>query len=190
VINLCRYHSELGAKYLVFTAKHHDGFCMWDTKTTPYNVMNSPMKKDVLGELRASADKYGLKFGIYFSWMEFAKRTVTIKFMKNVVKPQLEELRKYKPHLWWMDGDWVATAERLESKSFIETIHKDGAIINSRLGKGSKGGGDYNNFDDRFIPKSKLDEKWESCQTIGLSWGYNAMQTDTEQNSYRIVSDL
>lgn len=177
----CEFIKSCGAKYIVFTAKHHDGFCMWNTKTTDYKVTNSPLKKDVLKELREAAKKYDLKFGIYFSWMEFNKN-ITKKFIKSVVKPQLEELKQYKPDLWWMDGDWSVTHDILESNLFVEDIHKMGAIINSRLGKGSPGG-DYNNFSDRFIPDIKMDKTFECCETIGLSWGYNKMQHGSDYKS-------
>ncbi|WP_293740143.1 alpha-L-fucosidase [Parabacteroides sp. ASD2025] len=58
---------DAGMKYIYFLTKHHDGFCLWDTKTTDLKVTNSPLKKDVLKMLRKSCDKYGIKLGIYFS---------------------------------------------------------------------------------------------------------------------------
>jgi alpha-L-fucosidase len=177
----CKLFKSVGAKYIVFTAKHHDGFCMWNTKTTKHNITNTPLKRDVTKELRESAIKHGLKFGIYYSWMEFNKGA-TDSYIKTIVKPQLLELMTYKPDLWWMDGDWIATADKWQSDKFVEAIHKRGAIINSRLGsssplrgKGTKGG-DYDNFSDRFIPDKKMDKIFESCWTIGLSWGYNKQQ--------------
>ncbi|MEG2688515.1 MAG: alpha-L-fucosidase, partial [Clostridia bacterium] len=60
----CRVLRDSGMKGIIATAKHHDGFCLWDTKTTDYSVKNSPFKKDVLALLRASCDKYGLKLGV------------------------------------------------------------------------------------------------------------------------------
>ncbi len=58
---------EAGMKYIYFLAKHHDGFCLWDTKTTDLKVTNAPLGKDVLAMLRKSCDKYGIKLGLYFS---------------------------------------------------------------------------------------------------------------------------
>jgi len=63
----CRVAKEAGMGYIIFVAKHHDGFCLWDTKTTSFKVTNSPLKKDVLAELRKSCDKYGIQLCLYFS---------------------------------------------------------------------------------------------------------------------------
>ncbi|WP_373943421.1 alpha-L-fucosidase [Polaribacter sejongensis] len=61
-----------GAEYVVFTAKHHNGFCMWDTKTTDFNIMNTPYGKDIVAELVTALRKYDLKVGIYFSPEDFS----------------------------------------------------------------------------------------------------------------------
>lgn len=61
-----------GAEYVVFTTKHHNGFCMWDTKTTGFNIMNTPYGKDITGMLFESLRKYGLKVGVYFSPEDFS----------------------------------------------------------------------------------------------------------------------
>ena len=71
----CRTAKEAGMRYILFLAKHHDGFCLWDTKTTDFKVTNSPLGIDVLAKLRRSCDKYGLKLALYFSegdwsWIE------------------------------------------------------------------------------------------------------------------------
>ena len=58
---------EAGMKYICFTAKHHDGFCMWDTKYTDYNIMNTPYGKDVLAMLAAACKKHGMLLSIYYS---------------------------------------------------------------------------------------------------------------------------
>ncbi len=58
---------EAGMRYINFLVKHHDGFCLWDTKTTTLKVTNAPLGKDVLAMLRKSCDKYGLKLALYFS---------------------------------------------------------------------------------------------------------------------------
>ncbi|MFA6242077.1 MAG: alpha-L-fucosidase [Candidatus Hydrogenedentales bacterium] len=63
----CQTAKDAGMGYILFLTKHHDGFCLWDTKTTDFKVTNSPLKKDVLAELRKSCDKYGLKLALYFS---------------------------------------------------------------------------------------------------------------------------
>lgn len=66
-----RIAKAAGLKTIVLTTKHHDGFCMWDTKTTDYNIMNSPFKRDVVKELSAACKKHGLRFSLYFSIMDW-----------------------------------------------------------------------------------------------------------------------
>ena len=63
----CKAAKDAGMGYILFLTKHHDGFCLWDTKTTEFKVTNSPLKRDVLAALRASCDKYGLRLALYFS---------------------------------------------------------------------------------------------------------------------------
>ena len=63
----CKVAKDAGMKYILFLTKHHDGFCLWDTKTTEKKVTNSPLGIDVLAKLKKSCDKYGLKLALYFS---------------------------------------------------------------------------------------------------------------------------
>lgn len=168
---LCEYFTKKGAKYLVFTAKHHDGYCMWD-KANPKNPVAIFAK---------SCEKFGLKFGIYYSWLEWAPngspRKMSQKYVRKVHQHLDELLTLYKPALFWMDGDWSETAATLQSAAFVEKLHKVGVIVNSRLGKDKTVVGDYQNYGDRYISDEKLDQRYESCQTIGMSWGYNKTQT-------------
>ena len=106
----CRVARDAGMKYLVFTAKHHDGFCNWSTSYTDYSVLSTPFKKDVLELLASSARKYGLKLGLYYSlWdsnnvLHNTNEHAYVEFMKA----QLEELlNNYGDILLiWFDGFW------------------------------------------------------------------------------------
>ena len=62
-----RTAKEAGMGYILFLTKHHDGFCLWDTKTTDRKVTKAPLGRDVLAELRKSCDKHGVKLALYFS---------------------------------------------------------------------------------------------------------------------------
>ncbi|WFE85936.1 MULTISPECIES: alpha-L-fucosidase [Parabacteroides] len=100
---------EAGMNYIYLLTKHHDGFCLWDTKTTDFKVTNAPLGKDVLAMLRKSCDKYGIKLGIYFSegdwnWPE-ATRGKGGGYNPEVKKAQLKELlTEYGPiELIWFD---------------------------------------------------------------------------------------
>jgi len=98
----CRTAKEAGMKYILFLTKHHDGFCLWDTKTTEWKVTNSPLGIDVLRQLRNSCDKYDIKLALYFSEGDW-----TWPEMKNaqLKKAQLKELcTQYGPiEFFWMD---------------------------------------------------------------------------------------
>jgi alpha-L-fucosidase len=97
-------------KYIVFVTKHHDGFCNWPTKHTDYCVRKTPLKKDVLGAVANSAQKFGLKLGLYYSLWDRHEKThdtdehAYVGFMKN----QLHELlTNYGPVVeLWFDGFW------------------------------------------------------------------------------------
>lgn len=103
---------EAGMNYILFLTKHHDGFCLWDTKTTDLKVTNAPLKKDVLKKLRASCDKYGIKLALYFSEGDWnwpgAERGASRKggVYPEMKKAQLKELlTEYGPiEFIWFDA--------------------------------------------------------------------------------------
>ena len=102
----CQSLKDAGMKGVIFTAKHHDGFCLWDTKTTDYNVMNSPYGRDVLAELRISCDKIGIELGVYLSpWDRNSEFYSTPKYNEFYLT-QLEELLTGYGDLFtmWFDG--------------------------------------------------------------------------------------
>ena len=98
-----------GMKYICFTAKHHDGFCMWDTKQTDYSIMNTPYGKDVLKMLAAACEKHGMLLSLYYSnpdwhhplgynpesshqWKAKYKETVDTEGYREFVRAQVTEL--------------------------------------------------------------------------------------------------
>ena len=107
----CKLAKEAGMGYILFLSKHHDGFCLWDTKTTDKKVTNSPLGIDVLAKLRKSCDKYGIKLALYFSEGDWnwpgAEDGKWLKGGSNpeMKKAQLKELcTKYGPiEFFWMD---------------------------------------------------------------------------------------
>ena len=89
-----RVAKEAGFRHVLLLTKHHDGFCLWDTKTTTLNVMNSPLKRDVLADLRKSCDKYGLKLALYFSEGDWSmdRKKATADEQAALKKAQIKEL--------------------------------------------------------------------------------------------------
>ena len=151
-----------GMKYIVFTTKHHDGFCMWDSKITDYDIMGaSPFKRDVVKELAEACEKYGIKFCIYHSISDWHhpqaqaplfpnydaghgdKSIVNPEFpeyFENYLKPQVKELLTNYGDIGvvWFDGEWIGdyTSEMgKEMYQFIRSIQPN-AIINNRVDKG------------------------------------------------------
>lgn len=110
---------KLGASYAVLTSKHHDGFCLWPTQS-----QTTPEKKsitiDVVQQFKNACRKAGIRFGLYYSWMEF-NREFDEKYMSTVVKPQLDELVHYQPDILWY-VDLECDRDELNLQIFIKSV--------------------------------------------------------------------
>ena len=196
---------NMGGTKAILTAKHHDGFCLWDTKTTSYNSCATGAKRDLLKEFKEACQRHGLKFGVYYSWMEFT-HTCTINFMNTVVVPQVQELMKYKPDIWWYDGHWLLNTKYAQNKvlELVRNIRKEAELegrkvqINDRIVKDTSENSkdnkilselsSYRVFSDRYLPSKPLEGTlWEHIGTIGLSWGRNKQQ---KKIHYKTGKDL
>ncbi|XP_054462175.1 tissue alpha-L-fucosidase-like [Anoplopoma fimbria] len=179
-----------GARYVVFTSKHHEGFANWPSATSfNWNSMDVGPHRDLVGELAAAVRKKSLHFGLYHSLFEWynplyladrASGFKTQDFVAHKAIPELVDLvTSYKPDLIWSDGDWEAPDTYWNSTHFLAWLYndspiKDVVVTNDRWGKGCycKHGG-YYNCADRYTPGKLPDHKWEKCQSIDtLSWGY------------------
>lgn len=192
--NWVKAAKDAGMKYLTITAKHHDGFCLWPTKFTDYNIMNSPFKRDIVGELAKSCKKYGIKFCIYYTVLDWydlrypirndGTKTIDpkgdmVKFVQYM-KDQLKELiTNYDPYMLWFDGNWEQpwTKEMgADVYTFIKKLSPS-VVINNRLGKGTHKTmgpdivGDYAT-PEQVVGKMNLDMPWESCITICNQWAW------------------
>ncbi|CAL8397036.1 unnamed protein product [Gadus morhua 'NCC'] len=187
-----------GAKYVVFTSKHHDGFTNWPSPTSwNWNSVDVGPHRDLVGELAAAVRKKNLHFGLYHSMFEWfnplyladaASGFKNQDFVFGKALPELVQLVKnYKPDLIWSDGDWTAPDTYWNSTEFLAWLYndspvKDVVVTNDRWGKGCycKHGG-YYNCADRYSPTEVPTHKWEKCQTIdSLSWGYRRYMKATE----------
>ncbi len=131
----CEVAKSAGMKYVLFLTKHHDGFCLWDTKTTEFKVTNSELGVDVLARLKASCDKYGLKLALYYSegdwhWGDRTGwgRRAGVAALANLKKAQLQELcTQYGPiEFFWMDhhaGD--GKLSHVETTAWIHEFQPD-----------------------------------------------------------------
>ena len=189
-----------GMKYIVITSKHHDGFCLWDSKVTNYDIMDlSPFKRDILKELSDACKEAGIKMCFYHSIMDWhqpnaeSKKSYThqntvnpdfAKYRENYLKPQLAELiKKYDPAVIWFDGEWIPEWTEEQGKDLYNFLRnlKPNIIVNNRVGKARKGLNGMNKYDDaagdfgtpeQEILEGTSDTDWESCMTINDTWGY------------------
>ena len=120
-MRIAKLAKEAGMKYLVITAKHHDGFCLWDTETTDKKVTNSPLGKDVLAKLKKSCDKYGIKLALYFSegdWNWIAERLENRGFAGKRVGVDMANLvmSVVNPHMCGLGGDLFALIYRSDNR--------------------------------------------------------------------------
>lgn len=172
-----------GMKYIVLTTKHHDGFCLWDTKQTYYNIMHTPFKRDVVKELSEACKRQGMAFGAYYSTCDWynpdfpltspggktQRATSNLDAYTNYLKRQIAELMlNYGPlaTLWF---DVPQKFDSIRGQGIIDFAHiiQPDIIINNRTGAK----GDYETPEQR-VGKMQLNRPWETCMTIGQQWAY------------------
>ncbi len=196
---------ESGARYAVITAKHHDGFALWDTRYGDLNIHKTPANRDLIAPFVSALRKEKLKVGLYFSlpdwsYEDYPNFTRTKKRYSNdslrwqrfleYYQGQLKELsEKFRPDLFWFDGDWEFSPQKWQATKVREFLLKDnpGVIINSRLG----GHGDYATPEQGVPVVRPKDKYWELCMTMNNSWGYQGNDKDykTPNQIIRIFAD-
>ncbi|MCK5001348.1 MAG: alpha-L-fucosidase [Anaerohalosphaera sp.] len=185
-----RVAKQAGMKYIVITSKHHDGFCIWDSAVTDYDIIDrTPFKRDILKELSVACKKQGVKLCFYHSIMDWhhpdAKGDNWPKYRDEYMKPQLKELvEKYDPAVMWFDGEWIKDWTEPQGKELYNYVRslKPDIIVNNRVGKGRQGmkgltkegySGDFGT-PEQEIPSTGLPGvDWESCMTLFHHWGYH-----------------
>jgi alpha-L-fucosidase len=189
---------DAGMKYIVITSKHHDGFAMFRSKVSPYNVADAtPFKRDVLKELADACAKRGMRLGFYYSqsqdWHEKDGAGNTWDFgpdqgadgkeLKNYdaylrakAEPQVRELMTgYGPvALIWFDTPRMMTPERGQRFADIVRSMQPNTLIDGRLGTE----GDYRSTGDNVVPPEASTEAWETPATINDTWGFRKDDTN------------
>jgi len=191
-----RQARDAGMKYLVVTTKHHDGFAMYNSPSSPYNIVKAtPFGRDPIRELADACKKYDLKLGLYYSlgrdwedpdvpthWPTKGGRSNLIDFpdedakdfsryFERKVKPQIRELlTQYGPVglLWFDTPELISKAQSQELKAMIHSLQPD-CIINNRIGNDL---GDYY-VSEQQIAADKEAKLWEACITMSGQWSYS-----------------
>lgn len=191
---------DAGMKYMVITSKHHDGFCLWDSKVSTYDVMDTaPFKRDILKELRDACAEAGIAFCFYHSIMDWHHPDAQGKdfgnpnpagpdfaaYRENYLKPQLKELIEgYQPDVMWFDGEWINEWTEEQGKDLYQYVRslKPDILINNRVGKGRQGMqgmnkegddvGDFGTPEQEILDYGSAELDWESCMTMNDSWGF------------------
>lgn len=179
-----------GARYVVLTTKHHEGFTLWPSKYSSYwNAMNIGPRRDLVSEVATAVRTHGLRFGVYHSWFEWfnplyiSDKATGFKqneYVRNKARPELEELiTTYKPDLLWSDGDGEVEDYYWNSTDFLAWLYNDSPVrsfivTNDRYGNNTacRHGGFFS-CQDRYSPGVLQPRKWENAMTIDKqSWGY------------------
>ncbi len=187
---------KAGMRYMVITSKHHDGFALFPSAVTDWDIEDAtPYGKDLIGPLAEAARDEGLKFGLYYSQAQDwyhpggAKRGHEEgagwdekqygdfdKYLKQIAVPQVGEiLSRFRPDvLWWDTPEWM-NQERAEKLIPLMSI-VPGIITNNRLGGGYSG--DTETPEQHIPDVGFKDRDWEVCMTMNETWGYKSYDHD------------
>jgi alpha-L-fucosidase len=183
---------DAGMKYIVITSKHHDGFAMYHSSVSKYNIYDAtPFHRDPLKELAAACARHSIRFGFYYSqaqdWHEPNGNGNTWDFgpedkkdfdqyLRAKAEPQVTELlTNYGPVcLIWFDTPRNMNGER--GQRFLDIVHslQPATLIDGRLGAA----GDYRSMSDNSIPNQVVREDWEVPATLNHTWGFKKDDTD------------
>jgi alpha-L-fucosidase len=178
-----------GAKYVVLTSKHHEGFPLWPSaQSWNWNSVDVGPHRDICGELTEAVKKEGLRMGFYYSLYEWYNPLYLEdrdKYVENHMIPQLKDLvNRYTPDIVWPDGEWDMTSDKWKSTEFLAWLYndspvKESVVVNDRWGSEtrSKHGGYFTTEYGLVGENEGIDEAekrpWEECRGIGNSFGFN-----------------
>jgi alpha-L-fucosidase len=189
-----------GAKYVVLTSKHHEGFALWPSKEAsatwgrPWNAVEIGPKRDLLGGLTEAVRRKGLRMGLYYSlyeWYNPLWLSDKPRYINEHLFPQFKDVvTRYKPDIIFGDGEWDLDSAEWRSPEllawlFNESPVKDYVVINDRWGKETRHThGGY--WTTEYTPgMSGMDHPWEESRGMGFSYGYNRAERLANYHSGR-----
>ncbi len=212
--------ADAGMKYLVITSKHHDGFCLFDSAETDWDVMNTPFQRDILKELSEACARRGVRFCTYHSIMDWHHPDYTprrewekerssdgadfARFRKYLHAQVSEVITKYHPGVLWFDGEWESTwthEQGVELYNLCRSLDP-ALIVNNRVDvhRGGMGGfsassdavGDYGTPEQEIPATGMPGVDWETCMTMNDHWGFNAYDDKwkSSRETIRMLVDI
>ena len=196
---------DSGARYVVLTSKHHEGFCLWPCPASwNWNSVDVGPHRDLAGDLSKAVVAHGLKMGFYYSlyeWYDPLYLNEPERYVTSHMLPQMKDLvERYRPSILWTDGEWEHPSAFWHSTDFLAWLFnrspvRDEIAVNDRWGKETRetDGGFYTSEYATFTkPGVELgaQHKWEECQGIGKSFGYNRTETAEDYKSAKELVEL
>ncbi|WP_295958221.1 alpha-L-fucosidase [uncultured Alistipes sp.] len=182
-----------GAKYVVLTSKHHEGFALWPSaEAWNWNSVDVGPHRDLAGELSEAVREKGLRMGFYYSlyeWYNPIYLNDVDRYVEQHMLPQMKDLVcRYSPDILWTDGEWEHPSSTWRSEEFLAWLYNESpvretVVVNDRWGKETRGrhGGFYTTEYDldssHAANMSAAAHPWEECRGIGNSFGYNRAET-------------
>uniref|UniRef100_UPI0032177864 alpha-L-fucosidase n=1 Tax=uncultured Draconibacterium sp. TaxID=1573823 RepID=UPI0032177864 len=194
-----------GAKYVVLTSKHHEGYTLWPSEQSwNWNSVDVGPHRDICGDLTKAVKDAGLHMGFYYSlyeWYNPLYHNNLEKYVDDHMIPQMKDLvTSYEPDILWTDGEWDYPSDKWKSTEFLAWLYNDSPVknticINDRWGKEtrSKHGGYYTTEYDLVHSQTDIGEierPWEECRGIGTSFGYNQMETPVNYMTSDALIDM
>jgi alpha-L-fucosidase len=195
-----------GARYIVPTSKHHEGFCLWPSAEAsktwgrPWNAVEIGPKRDLMGELAEATRGRGLKFGFYYSlyeWFNPLWKTDKKRFVDEHFFPQFKDVvTRYQPAIIFSDGEWDLPSKDWKSEEllawlFNDSACKDEVVVNDRWGKECRHHhGSY--YTTEYAAGMKdASHPWEESRGMGFSYGYNrAENLDDYKSAHELLMVL
>ncbi|HPZ48973.1 MAG TPA: alpha-L-fucosidase [Propionibacteriaceae bacterium] len=195
--------ARAGGRYVVPTTKHHDGFCLWDTTTTPFNAARRGPRRDLVAELHQATIGAGLRFGVYYSgaldWHVSDFPPITnddelFSFRRNdeayarYAGEQLGELiERFEPALLWNDIEWPDEGKGVESYGVAALLQRHRDLVPDGIAN-DRWGVPYHGFLTReYLEPQAWGEPWEATRGLGRSFGHNLAEPESDLLS---VGDL
>lgn len=192
-----------GAKYVVLTSKHHEGFTLWPSpESWNWNSVDVGPHRDLAGDLMKSVKAKGLRMGYYYSlyeWFNPLYKSDVNKYVDEHMIPQMKDLvTRYHPDLLWTDGEWEHPSETWKSTQFLSWLYnespvKNEIVVNDRWGKETRShhGGFYTTEYDLIGSDNSKEKKivhpWEECRGIGGSFGLNRNENLADYSSSEML---